>query len=92
MVQILVGDKFFPLLFWSHDLMIAFKLTPQNTHAHSTVQPATDPPNAPTPTQLDYEQSGMTSYALQLCSIWWPTAALFCVDNSTPQIWRLLFG
>ena len=45
------------------------------THAHGTVLPATKPTNAPHPTQLDLPQSLSPSYALQLCSFSWPTAA-----------------
>ena len=43
--------------------------------AHSTAKPATNPPNAPTPTQLDYEQSVKPSYPLQLCTFSRPIAA-----------------
>ena len=48
-----------------------------HTHTHSTVQPSTDPPNASTPTQLDYERSVTSSYSLQLFSFRGPQLLLF---------------
>ena len=49
--------------------------TQEHTHAHGTDRPSTTPPNAPTITYLDKDKSQRPSYALQLCSFPWPTAA-----------------
>ena len=50
------------------------------------------PPSASTPAQSDYEQSATPSWALQLCSCSWPTAAspllvLWRVSTTKPTIW-----
>ena len=55
-----------------------------HTRTYGTVQPSTNSPNTPTPTQSDYEQSVTPSYALKLCSFSWPTAATsFKLKNFT---------
>ena len=49
--------------------------TKKYAHAHFTAQPTANPPNVPTPRQSDLPQSIIPSFALQLCSFSWPTAA-----------------
>ena len=79
----------------------SIQLQYQHTHMHThtpthtpyTRQHRTLPSSAPTPTQLDDQQSLTPSYALHLCSLKWLTAAIICclskITSNSNQIFKV---